>query len=88
MLMSSTVVVAWHHHLEARKDGDAADGVQRLRVRLEGAMDDVAAVLRTLTGSPAYDLEEGLRVCRTTLSSTIEELRVLERDLRFGGSVE
>ncbi|RYP88676.1 hypothetical protein EKO23_01955 [Nocardioides guangzhouensis] len=64
----------WIRFLDARDPEDAVGQLRDLVRRLDGCTDDLTRVLNALSGAPADDVEEVLRISRTTTYEAISLL--------------
>ena len=70
----------WIHFLDTRAPEDAVSELRRMIGRLDDSSDELTGVLNYLSGSPAGDVEEVLRVSRTATHEAIGLLnRVITR---------
>lgn len=81
-MMRSADLRSWLLFTGSRDPADAASEVTRLVQRLDEATDEVNYVLRALSGCPAANTEELLRVVRTALAEGIDELQDVAATLR------
>lgn len=77
----------WMMFLDTADAEGAVGELRRLITRLDSSCDEITGVLRSLNGSPSAEVEEALRVSRTTaheaaalLSSVITSLRLGDPD--------
>lgn len=74
----------WYRFLDARSDEEAASEVRRHMARLDDVYGDVHWVLRQLASSPGGEVEDALRVARTSVAEAIELLDDLAARFRAG----
>ena len=74
----------WMRFLEVRDVEDAVSELRRMIDRLDESSDEVGGVLRTLGGSPSCEVEEVLRITRTTAHEAIALLNGVIIHLRLG----
>lgn len=74
----------WLRFLEARDTEDAVSELRRMIDRLDESSHEVGGVLRTLSGSPSGEVEEVLRITRTTAYEAIALLNGVIIHLRLG----
>lgn len=72
----------WLSYLGSPTAAEAADEVTRLVKRLDEAYDAVSYVLTVVSGGPAPDVEEDLRVSRLALEEGMQTLHVAAQVLR------
>lgn len=74
----------WVRFLDARGTEDAVSELRRMIGRLDASSDEVTGVLNILSGSPSGDIEEILRVSRTSTHEAIGLLSSVITRLRLG----
>ena len=74
----------WYLFLGTRSREDASSEVRRMIHRLDDASDAVNFTLRVLAGCPAEDVEEILRIARTSLDEAISQLNQAVYEIRLG----
>ena len=74
----------WIRFLDARGTEDAVGELRRMVGRLDASSDEVTGVLNILSGSPSGDVEEILRVSRTSTHEAIGLLSGVITRLRLG----
>jgi len=67
----SDEVRSWFHFLGVHTANDAAAELRRMAMRLDDAHDAVGYVLKLLAGSPGGEVEDVLRITRTTLDEAM-----------------
>jgi len=74
----------WYLFLGTRSCEDASSEVRRMIHRLDDASDAVNYILRLVAGCPAQDVEETLRVARTSIDEAISHLNQAVYEIRLG----
>ena len=74
----------WHMFLGTRSREDASSEVRRMIHKLDDASDAVNYVVRLTAGSPSVDVEEVLRVARTSIDEAISQLNQAVYEIRLG----
>jgi hypothetical protein len=77
-----TRVREWHLFLGTRESENAEAELMRLVRRLDDAHDAVSYILRLISGCPAGEAEEALRIARTSIDEGIEYLQKVVSDVR------
>lgn len=80
--MNSTTAREWHLFLGALDSDSAIGEMTRLAQRTDDAYDITNYVLHVLAGCPDGDIEESLRVARTTLVEACTALQEVASVLR------
>jgi len=74
----------WYLFLGTRSGEDASSELRRMIHRLDDASDAVNYIVRLVAGCPAQDLEEILRVARTSIDEAISHLNQAVFEIRLG----
>ena len=74
----------WYRFLDAHSDDEAVCELRRHQVRLDSVYDELDKAARTLTYAPGGDVDEALRVARTSLSEAVEMLGSVVGRFRAG----
>lgn len=77
----------WHMVLGTRDAESAAAELGRLVSRMDDAFDCLNYVLRLVAGSPDVDMEETLRVARTSTNEALEVLQKVAHEFRHHSDV-
>lgn len=74
----------WYRFLDARSDEEAAGEIRRHMARLEEVYDNLHWETRSLAASPGGEVDEVLRVARTSVAEAIELLDDVAARFRAG----
>lgn len=85
MIVRSADLRSWLAFTGIRDPEEAAGEISRLVQRLDDASDALNYVLRTVSGCPAEDTEELLRVARRAVAEAIDDLHDVAAALRRTG---